>query len=393
MVGLQISATALAANQKRDFPSWISYLKSEAIKKGHQPQTIKDVFAVVNTKIPNAEIIRLDNFQPEYLQNFYQYYNKRVTRDFMLQGRKHYQKRKKFFTKLEKKYNVPGHYIIALWGSESSYGKVKGSHNILDATATLSWGRRQDFFTQQFFTAIKIVEKYNRSPDKMLGSWASAMGHMQFIPTTLLDYGVDGDGDKKVDIWDNEKDAFTSAAHYLYRRGWKANKLWGRAVIVKKGFNYNLVGIDKPKTLAYWHKKGVRRLNGSRLPIVKIKGALVAPAGAKGPKFLVYNNFHRLLNWNYSINNALTVALLADTISGKPIQKIKNQGETALKIEFVQQAQYYLQKLGYRLGEADGVFGKRSRLALKKYQKKNNLPADGYLNIDIFEKLQQDAVK
>ncbi len=384
-----------AQSSKKSYQEWVDSLKTEAKKRGIKKAVIDDAFSHVNIERPNAKIIRYDNHQPETMQTFFSYYDRRVTEDFIDKGKRHYQKNKKFFDRLEKKYNVPGVYIVSLWGMESGYGSIKGSHNILDATATLSYTRRKDFFTQQFFTALKIMEKYDRPAEKMLGSWASAMGHMQFIPTTLYDYGRDGDGDKKIDVWENEYDAFTTAAHYLSRRGWKADFLWGREVMLPKKFNYNLATIKKRRSLSYWRKKGVKRINGKSLPSApKLQAALLVPAGANGPKFLVYDNFYRFLNWNNSINNALTVGLLGNAIAGRPtLQSEYNVGHNALKREFVVNAQAYLNRLGYSVGKADGQFGSKSREALKRYQKAKKLPADGYLDITIYKKLKQDAEK
>ena len=380
-------------NLKGDYSDWVKHLKQEAVRQGYQSETIEATFKLVSPDEPNEKVIRLDQYQPERLENFYEYYNKRVTKDFIRLGRKHYAQRKVFFDGLEKKYNVPGAYIIALWGSETSYGRVHGQHNILDATATLSWRRRHDFFTKQFFAAMTIMEKHNRSAEDMKGSWASAMGHMQFIPTTFLQYGRDGDGDSKIDIWENEVDAFTSAAYYLYRHGWKADLLWGREVRIDKPFNYKLANIDFRKPIPYWKKKHVKRFNHQNLPNANIRAAVIAPSGKDGPKFVVYHNFHRLLRWNNSVNNMLTVSLLANAIAERPALQSQNITHSALKKEYVEKAQKYLNQLGYDAGKTDGIFGSQSRQALEKYERARKLTEDGYLDIETYKKLHQDADK
>ena len=382
------------AEKTQTFSEWVKYLRVEAKRQGIKQTTIDSAFAYIQER-PSKKIVNYDNHQPELMQNFFSYYDRRLNDDFIGRGKANYKKYRTFLNKLEKKYNVPGAYIIALWGMETSYGRVKGSHNIFNATATLSYTRRKNFFTLQFFTALKIMEKYNRSAEQMVGSWASAMGHMQFIPTTLYDYGIDGDGDKKIDVWSNEYDAFATAAHYLYRRGWNADELWGREVQLPSKFNYALANPKKKHKLTYWKKKKVKRIDGKILPTKpNLPAGLVLPAGANGPKFLVYNNFYRLLNWNNSIHNALTVSLLANAISDRPVlQSTYIVGKNALKIEFVKNAQSYLNKLGYHAGTPDGKFGSKSRAALKKYQKSRKLPVDGYLDIIIYKRLVQDASK
>ena len=203
------------ANATQSYADWVKYLRVEAQRRGFKQTVIDDAFAHINLTTPSQKIVRSDQHQPETMQTFFSYYDRRVTEQFISEGKQHYATYKVFLDRLEKKYNVPGVYIIALWGMESRYGKIKGKHNILNATATLSYTRRKNLFTLQFFTALKIMEKYNRPASQMTGSWASAMGHMQFIPSTLYDYGVDGDDDGVIDVWDNEYDAFASAANYL----------------------------------------------------------------------------------------------------------------------------------------------------------------------------------
>ncbi len=389
------SLTVNTAHAAQSYADWVKYLKVEAQRRNVKQSVIDDAFAHISLTAPNKKIIRSDQHQPELMQTFFSYYDKRVTDEFISEGKKHYAKYKDFLEELEKKYNVPGVYIIALWGMETRYGKIKGKHNILNATATLSYTRRKNFFTLQFFTALKIMEKYNRPAEEMTGSWASAMGHMQFIPTTLHDYGIDGDKDGKIDIWNNEYDAFASAAYYLYKRGWQADRLWGREVLVPRKFDYSLANIKKKHSLKYWRKKKVRRLDGRKIPKKpNLQAALLIPAGANGPKFLVYDNFYRFLNWNYSTHNALTVGLLGNAIAGrKVLQNDYDVGHNALKREYVINTQKYLNQLGYKVGEADGKFGSKSRKALKRYQKAHKLPVDGYLDIKIYERLKQDASK
>ncbi len=389
------SLVANTAHAAQSYADWVKYLKVEAQRRNVKQSVIDDAFAHINLKIPNKKIVRSDQSQPEMMQTFFSYYDGRITAEFISEGKQNYAKYKDFLQELEKKYNVQGEYIIALWGMESRYGKIKGRHNILNATATLSYTRRQNFFTLQFFTALQIMEKYNRSAEEMMGSWASAMGHMQFIPTTLHEYGVDGDSDGKLDIWNNEYDAFASAANYLYKRGWKADKSWGREVLVPRKFDYSLANIKKKHSLKYWRKKKVRRLDGRKVPNDSdLKAALLIPAGAKGPKFLIYDNFYRFLNWNYSRHNALTIGLLGDLIAGrKVLQKNYDVDHNALKREYVVNTQIYLNQLGYKVGKPDGKFGSKSRKALKKYQKNHKLPVDGYLDINIYQRLKQDADK
>lgn len=325
-------------------------------------------------------VIELDRAQPESRQTFAGYLRDRVTRGRVERGRELLDQHRELLDGLNREYGVPSHYLVALWGMESSFGRHTGRMPILDSLATLACDpRRSEFFRDELLTAIRLVEREALAPSAMLGSWAGAMGQTQFMPSAYFAHAVDGDGDGRIDLWRSPADALASGANYLKSLGWKRGERWGREVSVPADFAFDKSGIDQPRPLSEWAALGVRRADGAALPLADMTARLLLPMGHAGPAFVVYDNFDVLLEWNRSTLYAVAVGHLADRIAGGgALRADLPEHDTAMVTSEMAELQRRLAELGYRPGEADGILGPATRSALREFQRDRGLIVDGY---------------
>lgn len=351
-------------------------LGDRAIEAGVDASLVDEVIADLS---PLERVIALDRKQPEFVQTFAEYLATRVTEARVNEGRRLLAQHRLFLNSLLKEYGVPPRYLVAFWGLETNYGSYLGTISTFDALATLACDqRRSDFFAGEFVDALKLAQRETLAPTKLLGSWAGAVGHTQFMPSSYLRYAVDGDGDGQIDLWASEQDALASGANFLRSLGWQPGERWGRQVRLPEGFPYELTGMQSPKTLAFWVRQGVTRLDGGQLPALNLEAAILLPAGHRGPAFMVYENFRVAMRWNQSQSYALSVGLLADQLVGMPpLNDTVFQQQTLAKAD-LETAQAKLNALGYAAGEPDGILGSRTRAALRAFQLDNALPADAY---------------
>ena len=337
---------------------------------------------------PIARVIELDRRQPEFTQTFWAYINGRVSENRMKRGRELLAKHKSLLTRTEETYGVQGRFLVAFWGLETNFGQFLGGFPVVDSLATLAYDdRRSAFFRSELFNALRVLEGRHISRDAMVGSWAGAMGQPQFMPSTFTRYAVDEDGDDRKDIWGTLPDVFGSAANYLGKLGWDNRYTWGREVRLPDGFDLDLADLRTKKPLQAWQDIGVRRIDGRDLPRASIEGAVILPAGHKGPAFLVYQNFEAILNWNRSLLYAISVGHLADRLIGLGPLQSERREEQPLSRDQVTELQQHLNTLGYDAGEPDGQAGPRTRAAVKAFQKATDLPADGYPDANILNAL------
>jgi len=277
---------------------------------------------------------------------------------------------------------------VAFMGLESNYGNYMGNEKLIQSLATLAYDpRRSKFFTRELIAALKLMDK-KTIPIDATGSWAGAMGAVQFMPTNVIAYGVDADNDGKVDLWNNKEDIYASAANFLSELGWKKGEKWGREALIPKNFDYRLTGLNVAKTVNEWAALGVLKGNRSALPKSNFKASLIVPMGHKGPAFLVYRNFEVIMGWNRSILYALSVAHLSDRLNGAGRLSAKPLDEPLLSREDVMQIQNTLNLLGYDTGTPDGMAGPRTRQATRKFQSDIGFVADGYVGYELFQQLQ-----
>lgn len=330
------------------------------------------------------QVIELDRSQPEFTESFANYMARRVTDYRVTEGRRLLAENRKLLQQLTRTYGVPPQYLVAFWGLESNYGTYKGSMPILDSLGTLACDqRRSSFFTVELFTALQLMDELQFTPQQMLGGWAGAIGHTQFMPTAYRQYAVDGDGDGKADLWNSVPDALTSAARYLQALGWQRELRWGREVRLPERFDYQLSGLDNKMSLTEWRRLGVVRTNGTPLPRGKLQASLIVPAGYQGPKFLVYENFEVIMRWNRSVLYSLSVGHLADRINGGGrLHQRPPANELELTIVQVKAIQTKLLELGFDPGEVDGLIGPATQRAVQAFQKTRGQVADGHLDVD-----------
>lgn len=304
---------AASAQAGQDFSQWLEDMRAEALAAGISPALLDEAFAGLE---PLERVIDLDRRQPEFTQRFEDYVTRRVSEARIARGRELLRTHAATLERVSRHYGVPPRFLVALWGIESNFGQHTGNFSVIQALATLAYeGRRGAYFRGELLQALRIVEAGHIPLARLTGSWAGAMGQAQFMPSTFAGYAVDGDGDGRIDIWQSVPDVLASAANYLARMGWRADQTWGRPVRLPRGFDARHAGLETRKSLAQWQKLGVRRVDGSALPVRDLQASLLLPEGVGGPAYLVYDNFRVLLRWNRSNAFAVTVGTLADRLA------------------------------------------------------------------------------
>ncbi|WP_171001670.1 lytic murein transglycosylase [Methylobacillus flagellatus] len=370
-------ATATPAQAQTGFAAWLDELRIEALAKGISAATFDAALANVS---PDANIVAQDRNQPEFVQPFLSYLSKRVTDNRVSNGQALRQRHQALLDDVELAYGVPSSVLLAFWGLETNYGQFMGSHAIPAALATLAYdGRRHQFFRSQLLDALRIIEQGHIEASGMRGSWAGAMGHMQFIPSTFLTYAVDGDQDGHIDVWSSLPDAFYSAANYLSQMGWQGTQPTAVEVWLPERFDWQQAALHLRQPARNWLAMGVLPVEPLRQDSLDAPAAVILPQGAKGPAFLVFDNFDIVMRWNRSVNYALSVALLSERIIGGPdLMRGYESAHDALSHEALKQLQQQLNLLGFEAGEPDGFPGPQTQAAIRRYQLSVGLSADGY---------------
>ena len=367
------------------FEEFLDQVRKSATEQGVSKSTIDKAFFELT---PRPSAIASDKAQAEFNQNFWHYVNKRVNKVRLNNGKDTLKNNASLLSKTSEKYGVPAYVIVAFLGLESNYGNYMGSESLIRSLATLAYDkRRSKFFTRELIAVLKLMDK-KTIPFDATGSWAGAMGAVQFMPTNVIAYGVDANNDGKVDLWNEKADIYASAANFLNKLGWKKGEKWGREALIPKNFDYQLTGLNNEKTVNEWAALGVRRGNNSNLPKSNFKASLIVPMGHRGPAFLVYRNFDAIMGWNRSILYALSVAYLSDRLNGNAKLSAKTIDEPLLSKEDIMQIQNTLNLLGYDTGTPDGMVGSKTRKATRQFQSDIGLTADGYVGYELFQQLQ-----
>ncbi|MCH1930572.1 lytic murein transglycosylase [Shewanella sp. A25] len=380
-----VDINALIEANAAGFHDCLVQLQNRATREGISDDTVMDTVAKLQF-VP--KVIELDNAQPEFSQTFYSYFTKRATDWRISEGQRLLRENRALLTRLEQQYGVPPQYLLSFWGLETNYGTYKGKMSVLDSLATLACEqRRAEYFTTELMQALKLKEKYGFDKSTMVGSWAGAMGHTQFMPSAYAKYALDGDGDGKADLWNSTADALTSAANFLQQLGWQRSERWGREVTLPANFNYQHLGAKQAQPLSVWAGESVRETNGKLLPSLPMKAALYLPSGHTGPAFLGYENFNVIMRWNRSEFYAITVGHLADRIMGAEPLKVTPPDLPRLSREQVKLLQTKLNEAGFDVGAADGVLGRNSVAGIQAFQRSNNMIADGFPSPEVFNAL------
>ncbi len=302
----------VCAEMAADYSLWLNKVKVEAQQSGINLKTLNTALSGVE---PLEWIIALDRAQPEFKKTLQEYLAGAVTEKRIKEGQQKLSGNADIFTQVAKKYQVQPRFLTALWGIETSFGRHTGKVPVIDALVTLAYdGRRSQYFRSELLAAFKILDQGHMKSAQMKGSWAGAMGQVQFMPSTFLNYAVDGNGDGRIDLWNTRVDYLSSAANYLHKSGWNQKYIWGREVRIPPSLNAADFGLKQQKLLFAWQKLGVRTIGKKDLPKSQIMASLIQPDGPQGRVFLVYDNYRVLLKWNRAHRFAIAVGTLADRI-------------------------------------------------------------------------------
>lgn len=375
-----------SAAQANSFDACVGELQDEARAQGIPAD-------VAERTLEDADflerVVELDRSQPEFTTPFGEYLRKRVTEDRVERGRELMREHKELLERIYREYGVAPRYLVAFWGLETNFGDYFGDMRVIDSLATLACDeRRSEFFTEQLIAALEIVDADALEPDTMEGSWAGAMGHVQFMPTVFTQHAVDYDGDGKRDLWNSVPDAMASAANFLNAMGWERGWRWGREVTLPEDFPYAKAGLDRPRPLSEWGAMGVRTAYDRPLGTADVEAELLLPSGHRGPAFLVYKNFEKIMGWNPSTYYALSVGHLADRLTGVSGLVNPPPGDVPkLSRDEVEALQKRLNEKGFEAGPVDGIPGPSTRAAIRRFQKSRGMIADGFPSYEVLRKL------
>ena len=390
-VGLS-AVLAGAAHADAGFQKWISEFYSVAAKSGISRNTYNSVLGGVQQIDPL--VLERANYQPEFTSQIWDYLDARVTKFTVAEGQRLRQQYKRWFDVIEKRFGVDRDILLAIWSIETIYGdyltRPNSTHHIGQALATLAYKdrRRAKYARTQLIAALKIVQNGDIPAEGLRGSWAGAMGHTQFIPTSYQAWAVDIDGNGRRDVWNFPPDALASSANLLRKNGWVSGQTWGYEVTLPKGFNAKLADKDG-YTVRDFEKMGVKRANGRAFANHGSKAVLKFPGGTKGPAFLMLRNFYVLKRYNNADKYALAVGHLADRIAGAgPIIQQWPRGYVPLDDDERFEAQKHLKRLGFYDGEVDGNIGSGSREAIREFQKRAGMKPDGNPSRKLLQRLR-----
>ncbi len=369
------------------FRRWIEGFRSKALRNGISASTFDASFKRVHY---NTSVIQKDRNQSEFTKQIWEYLDSAVSDTRVSNGKQALGRNRDLLDQIEAKYGVEKEVVAAIWGLESAYGTFRGSLPLIESLATLAFdGRRRGFFEEQLIAALRIIQQGNVSPRNMTGSWAGAMGHTQFIPTSYLAYAVDFTGDGKRDIWsDNPADALASTAAYLARFGWRKGQPWGVEVSLPKGFDYGLSGERIKKSVADWTALGIRDAAGRKIP-EHGAASILLPAGAQGVPFMIFQNFHVIERYNKADAYVIAVGHLSDRIKGGPALRAGwPRGDRSLKFTEKQEMQERLTSAGFNTQGIDGVIGPNTIAAIRAFQARVGMIPDGYASLEILRRLR-----
>lgn len=389
-----VSAFALTCRRSFALPAagfaeWRDRFRPRAIAAGVSSNTYTRVMGHLE---PDMSVFAQMREQPEFKEETWQYINRRVSDWRIISGKIALQKNAALFARIEKDFGVERGTLLALWGVESAYGDplVQKNHMrpIFPSLAALAWRapRRQAYWQTELINALRIVERGWSTPEEMRGSWAGAMGHTQWMPEVWLNVGFDYDGDGRVSPFGKPDDALGSTARFLVNRGkYRPNEHWG----------YEVTGLSASsggnRSYAQWMSAGVRRADGQPFPRPNDTAKAWTPEPG-GPSFLLGPNFFAVRSYNPSMNYALAIVHLGDRILGAgPFKQPFPGSERALTLAEVQEVQTRLTKAGFDTGGTDGRVGNDTVKAVKDFQTKEGLPADGYAGLTVLARLRQGS--
>jgi lytic murein transglycosylase len=379
------SATAIADTQ--GLQAWLAAFRLRAAAAGISTAVMDQALTGLSY---DADVIRRDRNQSEFTKTIWDYLDTAASDERVKNGQAALKKHAAVLDQIEAKYGVDKEVVAAIWGLESAYGTFRGSVPTIQSLATLAYdGRRAVFFEGELLAALKILQSGDTVAANMQGSWAGAMGHTQFMPSSFLAYAVDFNGDGKRNIWgDDPTDALASAAAYLAGYGWTKGALWGVEITLPDGFDYDQTSERVKKPVADWQALGVRRADGGDLPDHGVASVLL-PGGARGAAFLIFSNFQVIERYNTADAYVIAVGHLADLLKGGT--RIKSDWPRdlrALTLDERLDLQTRLTRAGFDTLGIDGKMGPNTIAAVKSFQKSKGIVPDGYPSLDVLNKLE-----
>lgn len=355
-------------------PAFIEGVKAQAIAEGVPPSAADSFFAGAQI---DSEVIAADRRQGVFQLDFVTFSRRLISQNRIDNGNAMSQRYDDTFDRIESEYGIPRGVLLAFWAFETDYGQVQGDFNTRDALLTLAHDcRRPELFRPQLIAGIKLHARGDFDVNTTEGAWAGEIGQLQKLPKEILEQGVDGDGDGRVDLRNSAPDALMTGAQVLSSLGWQANEPWLQEIDVPSDFNLSLTGLDTELTIADWTDLGVTPRSGS-LPAQDKTASVLLPVGREGPAFLAYPNFSVYFEWNQSFVYVLTAAYFANRLEGAPVFDA-GRPEPGLSGEEMKALQRKLAARGHDVGEVDGILGAGTRAAVQDVQKELGLPADAW---------------
>jgi membrane-bound lytic murein transglycosylase B len=316
LFSLPFLPSSILAEEQKNFDAWLTGFRAEALAGGVSQATLDSALSQVQL-LPR--VTELEQRQPEFRLTVEEYVQRVVPESRVLRGREAMEENRDLLNRVYRDYGVAPSVLVALWGIETDFGRSVGTYPVIDAVATLAFqGRRTAFFRQELLHALHIIDQGHISPARMIGSWAGAMGQVQFMPSSFHNFAVDYDGDGRRDIWNSLPDVFASAANYLSKAGWTKNKTWGLEASIPVNFSSSSAGLEERKPLAEWKSAGVRYVEKAGFQAdPSLLWSVVTPDNRKSMAYLVSNNYRALLRWNRSHHFAIAVGTLSDRIAAK----------------------------------------------------------------------------
>ncbi|MFK7791410.1 MAG: lytic murein transglycosylase [Devosiaceae bacterium] len=384
--------TPSSARADAAFLNWTAQFQAQARSAGISDVVLSSAFAGVTT--PDEAVLSAATSQPEFVRPIWQYLDSAVSSARISNGQALLREHADALERIEAATGVSRYIVVAIWGIESSYGAVLQNRGVvrpvIRSLATLGYADpdRAEFGRNQLMAALQILQRGDTTADQMFGSWAGAMGHTQFIPTTYLQYSADYDGDGRSDIWQSIPDALYSTANYLGSSGWRPGHTWGYEVRVPQGFDWRLADETTQRPLSQWMQLGVVRAGGQAFPRPDDMAEMIAPAGANGPVFLMLHNFDMIKVYNNSTSYALAVGHLADRLKGfGPFRSDWPRNVQTLNRMQIMQMQSLLNQRGFSTGGVDGRVGPMTRAAIRGFQASAGLTPDGFASTSLLSRM------
>jgi lytic murein transglycosylase len=380
-------ALPVQAQNAADFTSCLNSLRAPARAAGVQEATFT---RHTEGLVPDMSVIDKLNFQPEFTTAIWDYLAGLVDDERVAEGRAMLQRHADTLAQVQQRYGVDPATVVAVWGVESNFGQTFGKYPLVQALGTLScFGRRQAYFRGEFYSTLRILQAGHVAPERLVGSWAGAFGHTQFMPSTFERLAVDFDGDGRRDLMDNTADALASTANFLARAGWQNGQPWGFEVKLPAGFSTSGEGRRAKRSMADWASRGLQRVDGAPLPQGLGNAGLMTPAGASGPAFLVLRNFDAIYTYNAAESYGLAIAHLSDRLRGAgPFTTPWPTDDPGLSRAQRRELQGLLVLRGHDIGEVDGMLGDKSRAGIRIEQARLGQPVNGRGGLKLLRALQ-----